>query len=42
MLLIEKPLMGRNDPEADGWVQVLTQLHIPFDEQKIGEVSAPL
>lgn len=42
VLLIEKPLMGRNDPEADGWVQVLTQLHIPFDEQKIGEVSAPL
>ena len=41
-LLIEKPLMGRNDPEADGWVQALTQLHIPFDEQKIAEVSEDL
>ncbi len=41
-LLIEKPLMGRNDPEADGWVQVLSQLHIPFDEQKIAEVSEDL
>ncbi len=41
-LLIEKPLMGRNDPEVDGWVQILSQLHIPFDEQKIAEVSEDL
>ena len=39
VLLVEKKLMGRNDPEVDGLVQALSQMHVPFDEMKIEEVT---
>lgn len=41
-LLLAKPLMGRNDPENDGLVEMLTESHVLFDEAKIGEVNAEL
>lgn len=34
--------MGRNEPEADGWVHALTEAHVPFDEVKAGELTPEL
>lgn len=42
VLLVEKKLMGRNDPEVDGLVQALSQMHVPFDEMKIEEITSDL
>ncbi|MCR5145286.1 MAG: beta-galactosidase trimerization domain-containing protein [Lachnospiraceae bacterium] len=39
VLLVEKKLMGRNDPEVDGLVQALTEMHVPFDEMKVEELT---
>ena len=37
VLLLTKPLMGRDDPEQDGLVEILSQCHIPFDEVRLPE-----
>lgn len=42
VLLVEKPLMGRKDEEADGMVRLLTETHIPFDIVKIAALSSEL
>lgn len=42
VLLARGGAMGRNEPEADGWVEVLTKAHIPFDEVKAGVLTAEL
>ena len=42
VLLIDKPLMARVDMEAEGWIQALSQAHIPFDEVKQSEVTEVL
>ncbi|MCR4675135.1 MAG: beta-galactosidase [Lachnospiraceae bacterium] len=39
VLLLAKPLMGRNDPEQDGLCELLSQCHIPFDETRLNEFS---
>ena len=42
MLLVRRPVMARTDPEGYGWVRVLTESHIPFDEIKLAEVTPEL
>lgn len=37
VLLLTKALMGREDMEQDGLVEILTQCHIPFDEMRLPE-----
>lgn len=39
VLLIDKPLMARVDMEVEGWIQALSEAHIPFDEVKQSEVT---
>ncbi|MCR5545147.1 MAG: beta-galactosidase [Lachnospiraceae bacterium] len=39
VLLLAKPLMGRNDPEQDGLTELLSQCHIPFDEARLSDFS---
>lgn len=39
VLLVQKGGMGRN-PEASGWIQALTESHIPFDEAKLSALTA--
>lgn len=38
VLLIDKPLLAREDKEVCGWIRVLTENHIPFDEMKLAAV----
>lgn len=40
VVVIRKGGMALNAPEADGWVQALTECHIPFDEVKLPDLSA--
>ena len=40
-VLVRSGMMGREDPEGYGWVRVLTESHIPFDEIKAAELSDP-
>jgi len=40
VLLANKPLMGREDKEVSGLVSALTQMHIPFDEANLSELTA--
>ena len=42
VLLFRGGAMGRNDPEADGWVNALTEAHVPFDEAKAAELAPEL
>ncbi|MCR5395941.1 MAG: beta-galactosidase [Lachnospiraceae bacterium] len=35
VLLLTKALMGREDEEQDGLVEILSQCHIPFDEMRL-------
>lgn len=42
VLLARRPVMARTDPEGYGWVRVLTESHIPFDEIKLAEVTPEL
>ncbi len=37
-LVIQKGAPGRDDPEVYGWIQALTQSHIPFDECKLQQL----
>lgn len=39
VLLVDKPLMAREDREVCGWIRVLTENHIPFDEMKLQAVT---
>ncbi|MCR5546607.1 MAG: beta-galactosidase [Lachnospiraceae bacterium] len=39
VLLLAKPLMGRNDPEQDGLTELLSQCHIPFDEMRLPDFT---
>ena len=39
VLLIDKPLMGREDKEVSGLIRVLTESHIPFDEGTMADVT---
>jgi len=38
VLLVQKGGMGR-DPETCGWVQALTESHVPFDEVKLANLT---
>ncbi len=40
--IIKKGGMGQTDPEAFGWIQALTESHIPFDEYKLPELAPSL
>lgn len=40
VMVIRKGGMAPSAPEADGWVQVLTESHIPFDEVKLPDLTA--
>ena len=40
VLLVDKPLMGREDFEISGLSQILTECHIPFDEEALGALDA--
>lgn len=42
VLLVNKALMARNDPEVYGFVRALTESHIPFDEVKLAELTPEL
>lgn len=42
VLLARRPVMARTDPEGYGWVRVLTESHIPFDEVKLAELTPEL
>ena len=42
VLLVNKPIMARSDPENYGWVRALTESHIPFDEVKLAELTPEL
>lgn len=39
LLLVRRPVMARTDPEGYGWVRILTESHIPFDEIKVAELT---
>ena len=39
VLLVDKMLLARVDAEVSGFIRVLTESHIPFDEMKLGEVT---
>lgn len=39
LLLVRRPVMARTDPEGYGWIRVLTESHIPFDEIRIAEIT---
>lgn len=38
--LIQKGGMARSDPEVYGWIQALSESHVPFDEIKLPELTA--
>ena len=38
-VLVRSGLMARDDPEGYGWIRVLTESHIPFDEIKAAELT---
>ena len=40
VVVIRKGGMALNAPETDGWVQALTESHVPFDEIKLPDLSA--
>lgn len=40
VVVIRKGGMALNAPETDGWVQALTESHIPFDEVKLPDLTA--
>ena len=42
VLLVNRPVMARNDPESYGWIRALTESHIPFDEMKLAELKPEL
>ena len=42
VLLIDKPLMGREDKEVSGLVRALTEMHIPFDEGNQADITAEI
>ncbi|MCR5101319.1 MAG: beta-galactosidase [Butyrivibrio sp.] len=39
VLLVDKMLLARVDEEVSGFIRVLTECHIAFDEMKLGEVT---
>ncbi|MBP3199574.1 MAG: beta-galactosidase, partial [Butyrivibrio sp.] len=39
VLLVDKPLLARVDAETSGFIRVLTENHIPFDEMKLGDIT---
>ncbi len=39
VMVVRKGGMALNAPEADGWVQALTESHIPFDEVKLPDLK---
>ena len=39
VLLVDKPLLAREDKEVCGWIRILTENHIPFDEMKLADVT---
>ena len=42
VLLVRRPVMARTDPESYGWIRILTESHIPFDEVKLLELTPEL
>lgn len=40
VIIVQKGVMARNDPEVYGWIQALTESHVPFDEIKLPELKA--
>lgn len=40
VVVIRKGGMALNAPETDGWVQALTESHVPFDEVKLPDLTA--
>lgn len=39
VVLVQKGGLGHGDPEAQGWLQALTESHIPFDEVKLSDLK---
>lgn len=39
VVLVQKGGLGHGDPEAQGWVQALTESHVPFDEVKLADLK---
>lgn len=40
VVLVQKGGLGHGDPETQGWLQALTESHIPFDEVKLPNLTA--
>lgn len=40
VVLVQKGGLGHGDPETQGWIQALTESHIPFDEVKLPDLTA--
>ena len=39
VLLVDKMLLARVDAEVSGFIRILSENHIPFDEMKLGEIT---
>ncbi len=39
VVLVQKGGLGHGDPEAQGWLQALTESHVPFDEIKLSDLK---
>jgi hypothetical protein len=40
VVLVQKGGLGHGDPETQGWLQALTESHVPFDEVKLPDLTA--
>lgn len=40
VVLVQKGGLGHGDPETQGWLQALTESHVPFDEVKLPNLTA--
>ena len=40
VVLVQTGGLGHGDPEIQGWIQALTESHIPFDEVKLPDLTA--
>ncbi len=40
VVLVQKDGLGHGDPETQGWLQALTESHVPFDEVKLPDLTA--
>ena len=41
VVLVHNGGLRRNDPEVDGWIRMLTESHVPFDELPMADLTEP-